>query len=91
MDSYTTFDFSHLKVKAEHIESKDTIQATNEKFEGHVDMYDYVVSLPVSSRLESVLIVQYVASVNVTNTGKVDGAAVPQFVSRPKESSEVEI
>lgn len=45
MSSYTSFEFNDLKLKAQHVESKDTIQATNERFEGDVDLYDYLVSL----------------------------------------------
>lgn len=42
--SYTTFELNKLKVKAHHEASKDTIQKTNEKFEGDADLYDYLVS-----------------------------------------------
>lgn len=91
MGSYTTFEFNHLKVKAEHVVSQDTIQSTNEKFEGDADLYDYLVSLALpylfNGNVGYRLMNQYVASVNVTNTGKVDGAAVPQLVSDPRSLS----
>lgn len=46
MDSYTSFEFNHLNIKAEHVTGTDTIQETNERFEGDADLYDYLVSLP---------------------------------------------
>lgn len=42
--SYTTFEIGGLKVEHEVISSNDTIQATNERFEGSINLYDYIVS-----------------------------------------------
>lgn len=63
------------------------MQKTNEKFEGQTDLYDYVVSpfdqhylLGVRVCHECHAYAQYRASVNVTNTGHLPGAAVPQLV-----------
>lgn len=69
-------------MKAEHLAGKDTVQATNEAFEGDIDLYDYIVRQHRAVMTRQ-LTQQYTASVNVTNTGKTDGAAVPQLVSLP--------
>lgn len=61
--TYSTFELSHLKVKAEHRKDKTSIVETNEKHEGKHGLYD----------------VLYVATVDVKNTGKVAAAAVPQL------------
>jgi hypothetical protein len=42
--SYTTFDLSHFEVKQDHVVADDTIQKTNEQFEGDADLYDFLVS-----------------------------------------------
>jgi hypothetical protein len=53
--SYTTFDLSHFEVKQDHVVADDTIQKTNEKFEGDADLYDFLVSTPnCKSELRSV-------------------------------------
>lgn len=48
--SYTTFDLSRFSVEESHIVSDDTVQKTNERFEGDADLYDYLVSLSLSGR-----------------------------------------
>ncbi|OCF31533.1 hypothetical protein I316_06732 [Kwoniella heveanensis BCC8398] len=61
--SYTTFEMSSLNIEEKWIEDPDTIQKTNEAYDGHHGLYDIL----------------YVARVNVTNTGKVLGAEVAQL------------
>ncbi|WVQ80171.1 hypothetical protein IAT38_002276 [Cryptococcus sp. DSM 104549] len=69
--SYTTFEMSGLMgIQKEYRPATDTVQPTNEKFEGGADLYD----------------VLYVASVNITNTGKVAGAEVAQLYMTYPES-----
>ena len=43
--SYTTFDLSHFKVEEDHVVADDTIQKTNEQFEGDADLYDFLVRI----------------------------------------------
>ncbi|EIW68265.1 hypothetical protein TREMEDRAFT_69280 [Tremella mesenterica DSM 1558] len=61
--SYTSFELSYLSLSEEYRPQSDTIQNTNERYEGSADLYDIL----------------YVARVKVTNIGKVAGAAVPQL------------
>ncbi|WWD19167.1 hypothetical protein CI109_103625 [Kwoniella shandongensis] len=61
--SYTTFEMSGFSIAENYQPVSDTIQPTNERYEGKADLYD----------------VLYVARVNVTNTGKVAGAEVAQL------------
>lgn len=55
MRSYTTFDLTHFALEESHIVSDDTVQKTNERFEGEADLYDYLVSEMECGR-QSVLI-----------------------------------
>ncbi|KAL7422426.1 hypothetical protein Q5752_003074 [Cryptotrichosporon argae] len=68
--SYTTFEMSDLRVGRKHREVRDTVQQTNERHDGHGDLYD----------------VLYVANVNVTNTGQRAGAEVAQLYMAYPES-----
>jgi hypothetical protein len=48
--SYTTFDLSHFEIEEDHVVADDTIQKTNEQFEGDADLYDFLVSTLASPR-----------------------------------------
>lgn len=68
--TYSTFDLSRLRVRAEHVKDTTSVVKTNEAHEGKHGLYDVV----------------YVAEVDVTNTGKVRAAAVPQlYVTFPDD------
>jgi hypothetical protein len=43
--SYTTWNLSDFEIHDDHVVVDDTIQKTNEQFEGDADLYDYLVSL----------------------------------------------
>ena len=43
--SYTRFEMSGLVVKENFMAASDTVQATNEKFEGATGLYDVLVNL----------------------------------------------
>ncbi|WWC90596.1 uncharacterized protein L201_005532 [Kwoniella dendrophila CBS 6074] len=71
--SYTSFEYSGFEIEEEWGKVKDTIQKTNERFEGRNDLYDTI----------------YIAKVNVTNTGKVPGAEIAQlYMTFPKSEVE---
>jgi beta-glucosidase len=77
-----------LKVEKSWIKATDTVQATNEKHEGGDGLYDTIVSEFSALGLDANT-GQYVARVNVTNTGSAAGAEVAQlYMSYPQ--SEVE-
>ena len=59
----------------------DTVQATNERYEGEAGLYDIMVLKSLSERSTRLTGSQYIARVNVTNIGKVGGAEVAQLVS----------
>ncbi|WVF67569.1 hypothetical protein IAT40_002327 [Kwoniella sp. CBS 6097] len=61
--SYTTFEMSTLQIAEQWTKDPDTIQKTNEVYDGRRGLYDIL----------------YVARVNVTNTGEVPGAEVAQL------------
>ena len=48
--SYTTFDLSHFKIEEDHVVADDTIQKTNEQFEGDADLFDFLVSTYLQMR-----------------------------------------
>jgi len=71
--SYTDFEMSALMVNERYVSDTTSIQKTNEPVEGQAGLYDIL----------------YVATVNVTNTGKVAGAEVAQvYVSYPPSEYE---
>jgi len=49
--SYTTFDLSHFKIEEDHVVADDTIQKTNEQFEGDAGLYDFLVSIYLQIRI----------------------------------------
>ncbi|WVW85507.1 hypothetical protein I302_107545 [Kwoniella bestiolae CBS 10118] len=71
--SYTNFEFSGFEVEERYEKDRDTVQKTNERYEGQRGLYDTL----------------YVAKVNITNTGKVPGAEVAQlYMTFPKSEVE---
>jgi beta-glucosidase len=45
--SYTSFEMFGMKVEERYEAVQDTVQPTNEKYDGKADLYDYLVSLLV--------------------------------------------
>ncbi|WRT68513.1 uncharacterized protein IL334_005489 [Kwoniella shivajii] len=71
--SYTSFEMSALVIEEDYGKDRDTIQKTNERYEGEKDLYDNL----------------YMAKVNVTNIGKVSGAAVAQlYMTFPEDEND---
>lgn len=78
--SYTTFEMSGLNLTSVHRKDQDSIQPTREKYLGSAGLYDVLVCVRTVPIDGAPLIDQYIAQVNVSNTGKVAGAEVAQLV-----------
>ncbi|KAK6910773.1 hypothetical protein I203_104805 [Kwoniella mangroviensis CBS 8507] len=71
--SYTKFEFSGFDIEERYEKDRDTVQRTNERYEGTRGLYDTL----------------FVARVNITNIGEVPGAEVAQlYMSFPKSEVE---
>ncbi|WVQ68370.1 uncharacterized protein L199_006577 [Kwoniella botswanensis] len=71
--SYTKFEFSGFDIEERYEKDRDTVQRTNERYEGTRGLYDTL----------------FVARVNITNIGKTPGAEVAQlYMSFPRSEVE---
>jgi beta-glucosidase len=89
---------SHFTIKEDHVVSDDTIQQTNERFEGDADLYDFLVSSPCSIQLEtdsstshrstSPILVKSMALLSPSSWVPFPGPIWHQYMSYPKTEVE---